>query len=431
MKPSFFHFLILLGFSALSGCATSYENAAVKSWDLMRDGRIDEALKEYQKNVTDDKEKLLRLMDEGVLLRVGKRYEESNQKFFAAAKIIEMNGYLSLGEQAVTLVTNEKMTTYQGEDFEKVLVHLYLGLNFIDMGREEDALVETRRVNEILYKMISEAKRPYELNAFARYLGAQLFEKEGDENDAYVALKNTLKIDPTLVDRFAPLKLDLLRLAKRMGFSDDLEGYKKDFGKDPYETAMRTLQEKQGAVVFLFESGKSPRKFSSKEKRYTTGKGGTALEVLIPISYYETRSSRIRSARLRIGNEVADTVIFNDIERTAIQHLNDRMGRQIAKAIATAAVKAGIATGVGKATNSGDLGLLVGLGLMLASEADTRSWLLLPRDLQVAKIFLKPGQYQGTIEYLDVGGVVVYSEPFTALQVKSSGISFLNRRAFY
>jgi hypothetical protein len=342
----------------------------------------------------------------------------------------EIKDYTSLTTEAATLVTNDNLKEYKGEDFEKVLVHLYLGLNFIDLGKTSEALVETRRVNEILFKMISEAKRPYELNAFARYLGALLFEQEGEENDAYVALKNTLKIDPSLADRFQMLRIDLIRLAKKMGFSDDLETFKKDFGKENFDLALRSLQEKQGALVFLFESGKSPRKYSSKERKMTAGKGGTAVEVLLPVAYYEKRRAKIRSARVKVGEQNVQTVVLNDIEHTAIQHLNDRMGRAMAKALATAAVKAGIATGVGKATNSTDLGLLIGLGLLLTSEADTRSWLLLPRDLQVAKIFLKPGQYNATVDYLDDGGQIVHSEKISNFEIKPSRMIFIQKRAF-
>ena len=152
---------------------------------------IDRALALYAKEVNSPKDELLRLMDEGVLLRVAKRYEESNQKFLKAAKLIEQNGYISVSEQALTLITNEKQVVYQGEDFEKVLVHVYLALNFVNLENWEAALIETRRVNEILYTMISEAKRPYELNALARYLGGLLFETEGNLNDAYISYGKT------------------------------------------------------------------------------------------------------------------------------------------------------------------------------------------------------------------------------------------------
>ena len=132
----------------------------------------DRALKLYESDVTRPQDELLRLMDEGILLRTQSKFEDSNVRFFRAAQIIEQNGYTSLSEEGSRLLSDENQTTYQGEDFEKVLIHLYLGLNFLSLGQAEAALVQTRKVNEILYVMISEGKRPYELNPFARYLGA-------------------------------------------------------------------------------------------------------------------------------------------------------------------------------------------------------------------------------------------------------------------
>jgi hypothetical protein len=369
-------------------------------------------------------------MDEGILLRTAGRFKGSNNKFFEASKIIEMNGYLSLGEQATSLITNERMTTYQGEDFEKVLVHLYLGLNFLSLGDEEGALVETRKVNEILQVMVNEGKRPYEFNAFARYLGAMLFENAGELNDAMVAYRNTLKIDDSLAKRFSSLPVDLFRMGLKLGFDQEIEDWKKSFGAEAFLRAKESLKEKQGAIALLFESGKSPLKISSREYRKTTGRGGTLLEVAIPVSYYESRSSRVSLARIKIEELASTSVTLNDIDHVAKKHLEDRMGRVIAKALLTAATKAAIATGVGKATDSKELGLLTGLALVLLSEADTRSWLLLPEKLQIAKVFLKPGSYAVTVEYLNHSGTVSRTETIPHIDVASGKTTFIQRRSF-
>jgi len=118
---------------ALSACATNYENTAIQSWNQMATGQIDSALAQYEKNVSSPKDLLLRLMDEGILLRVAGRFEESNEKLLQAANLIERAGYISVSEQGVSLLTNERQTVYQGEDFEKTLVHIYLALNFIEL----------------------------------------------------------------------------------------------------------------------------------------------------------------------------------------------------------------------------------------------------------------------------------------------------------
>src|SRR5690606_14911620 len=136
--------------------------------------------------------------------------------FFEAAKIIELNGYLALDEEGLSLLTNERLTTYQGEDFEKVLVHLYLALNFMALDDWDSALVEARRVNEILYVMKSKGGRPYDDNFFAHYLSGSLFEKDRDFNSALVSYRKTYEAYSTLPF----LAQDIVRMLKRLGMMD-------------------------------------------------------------------------------------------------------------------------------------------------------------------------------------------------------------------
>ena len=424
-------YVVILGAGLFSGCATPYENAAIKSWDLMAEGKTEAALNFYENDVTSKKDRLLRLMDEGILLRVGGHYKESNEKLLKAADLIEESGYLSLGEQSVTLLTNEKQTTYRGEDFEKILVHAYLALNFIQLSRWESALVESRKVNEILYKMNSEGKRPYKLNAFARYMGAVLFETQGDYNDAYVAYQNTLKIEPGLETNFSAIQQDLVRMAKKLGFLDRLETYEKKYGHEVSYNAKKSITEKYGSLVFLFESGKSPRKHSTRQNHYRTGSHGGLVEVTLPVALYKRRFSQIQSAVLQVQGINVKTTMLNNIESTAIRHLEDRMGRAIAKALLTASVKAGIAIGVAKATESEELGLLAALLLFATSEADTRSWLLLPAKLQVSKVFLPAGTYEVRVNYLNQYDKTVESEIISDVKIRKNKVTFLERRAFY
>jgi len=428
------HFLSILFLIFVSGlvttaCSTAYKGTALNAWDEMANSQIDTALSDYKKNVTSDKDKLLRLMDEGILLRVAKRYKESNQKFLKASDIIEMAGYIDAGEQAVTLVTNEKQTVYQGEDFEKVLIHMYLALNYISFEQWEDALVEARKVNEVLYLMISEAKRPYKLDAFARYLDALIYDKSGETNDAFIDYKNTLKIDPSLAKRFPVLQEDLLRTAGLLHFQDQFQSYAKQFGNKIVEATQKAIQNRMAQLVLIFQSGKSPEKYSSKERRSKEGKGGHLIEIVVPIAYYASRHTNIRWARMTVGHQSVRTVTLSNIDKTVRHHLQDRMGRVIAKALLTAGVKAGIATGVGVATHNRDLGILAGLALFAMSDADTRSWLLLPHRLQMAKVYLNPGDYDVKLQYLNHQGNVVGDET-TRVSLHPEEVKIIQRRKF-
>lgn len=413
-----------------SACSTNYENTAIKSWSSLGSNHVDNAISEYEKNVKSPKDRLLKLMDQAILFRSANRFEESNQKLFEASEIIELAGYVNVAEQAVTLVSNEKQTVYQGEDFEKVLVHVYLALNFISLEQWSEALVEARRVNEILMLMVQEGKRPYQQNAFARYLSASVYERTREVNSAFIDYKKTLEILPGLEKVYPQIAIDLLRACQLLGFENELKDYQKQFGERLTEQARQSLKENQAQVIVLFESGKSPQKYSSRETHSKKQKGGSLVEVIVPVAYYKERASLIKRLRIEADHQSSMSVTLNDIEQTAMRHLQDRMGRAIGKALLTAGVKAGIATGIGVASKSEDLGLLAGLLLFAASEADTRSWLLLPEKLQVAKLFLPLDTKDLRLEYLDIAGHIIRTEEIQNLQLKKNEVRILQRRSY-
>ena len=59
--------------------------------------------------------------------------------------------------------------------------------------------------------------------------------------------------------------------------------------------------------------------------------------------------------------------------------------------------------GVGRATGSQGLGFLTKIILNVADQADIRSWNLLPRDLQVARIPVAPGTYTVRVHPIGAG----------------------------
>jgi len=276
--------------------------------------------------------------------------------------------------------------------------------------------------------MIFEGKRPYKRNQFAQYLTAMIYEKTGDLNSAYIDFKKILSEDPKLVQACSFLQEDLIRSSHALAFHEDFERYSKMFGSKVQKSALS--KENLAQIVFLFQNGKSPQKYSSREKRYKKAQGGSTVEVLIPVAYYQKRPYLIHSAELRIANQKFKTYVFNSIEETAIQNLRDRMGRVIAKALLTAGVKAGIATGVGVATDSKELGLLAGLALFALSEADTRSWLLLPAELQVAKARLPAGTYSLAVDYFTQSGQFAFSEDLGSVELKAREIKFIEKRVY-
>ncbi len=51
------------------------------------------------------------------------------------------------------------MVQYKGENFEKVLINAMLAINFLMEGKQDGARVETRKLNDKLYKFKFEGKK--------------------------------------------------------------------------------------------------------------------------------------------------------------------------------------------------------------------------------------------------------------------------------
>ena len=123
----------------------------------------------------DDNDRLLYLLDLGLAYHAAGRYNEAIETFLKADQLAEIIDYTSLSQEIGSFVANDNLKRYRGENFEKVLINVYLAMDYSLSGHWDDALVECRRVNQKLDRMIREGGLPYERNGFAKYLSAVLF----------------------------------------------------------------------------------------------------------------------------------------------------------------------------------------------------------------------------------------------------------------
>ena len=141
---------ILLSF-LLSACTSTVEYS--KELDSMiAGGQFDSAYNEILKNKDEysDLDQSLYYLDLGILAHYGGRFEESNRNLAQAEIIFEDLYTRSISKESAAMVINEKTLPYDGEDFEKVLVNLFMALNYAALGMKDDALVEARKVDQKL-----------------------------------------------------------------------------------------------------------------------------------------------------------------------------------------------------------------------------------------------------------------------------------------
>ena len=382
--PAGWAVLAVAGMVLWSGCAGDYVARTRNLRTAYESESYDRALAELEAvgRQGSRKDRLLVLLDEGMVLHAAGRWRDSIRVLAEADRLAGELDAISVSEEAGTLLTNERERAYRGEDFEKLMIPVLQALNYAELGEDEEALVEVRRVNERLQKMIVEESKPYEQLAIARYIGGVLYEDQGEWDSAYIDYAKALELEPGL----GPLAEPLLRLAKKTGRREEYERLRQRFPDVGHEP----LGKGEGQLVVVVEAGLSPEK--EPADRYTE------THELIQVPRYRERGSP-RPARVWVGEgREARTVTVTSLSEVARVHLEDRIGRLLARQLAAVGVKAGLAAGAGALTKSREVGALTFLLLNAMNEPDLRSWLSLPAEFQVARLRLPGGRHLVNVE---------------------------------
>ncbi|MCP3162695.1 COG3014 family protein [Myxococcus qinghaiensis] len=377
--------LVLASVLLLTGCAGDYvaRTRGVRASYQSEDYPGALAQLEAVEKEGSGKDTLLVLLDKGMLLHSAGKWTESNAVLEEAEKLSAQLDGVSVSEEAGALITNERQRAYRGEDFEKLMISVFQALNYAELGDDEAAMVEVRQVNERLQKMVTEEKKPYQQLAIARYLGGVIREDQRDWDSAYIDYAKAYELEPRLGSLVEPL----LRLSKYTGRDDVYAALKEKYP----EVAHPPLGRDESQVVVVVEAGLSPEK-QPASRDYGSG-GGNLIEVPV----YRDRGSA-PMVRVKLGDQDERAVTVTSLADVARLHLDTRIGGMLAKQLAGAAVKAGLAAGLGAATKSEELGVLAFLLLNAGNAPDLRSWLSLPAEFQVARFRVPAGSHTVRVE---------------------------------
>jgi hypothetical protein len=326
-------------------------------------------------------DRLLALMDQGMVLHAAGKFEESIKVLAEADKLSERLDFTSVSEEAKVLLSSERERAYRGEDFEKLMISTLQALNYAQLGKDEDALVEVRRVNERMQRMINEEKKPYEQLAVARYLTGVLWEDQAHADDAFIDYDAANKLAGDLGSLAEPL----VRLAKETGRDDAFRQLRKQY---PW-VQPQPLARDEGQILVVLEAGKVPVKTNGSRS------GGPKAEV-IAVPVFRDRPW-IRDSQVVLDGD-ANTAVrpttVTSLEQVAKIHLDHRVDGLIARQFGALAIRTGAAVGVGQATGSEALGLITFLALSYVNQPDLRSWMSLPAEFQLARFRVPAGVHR-------------------------------------
>lgn len=326
---------------------------------------------------------------------------------------------VSIKEGTLAWLTDDSALSYQGEDFEKVFLHVLEALSYARAGQLGEARVETRQASSQLHKLAEHLEgKPitYQDDAWAHFLAGLLFEADGQDlshlSDARIEYVRALQLYET-VDAQAyhvavpkTLVQALARVLEGLGpeGATPREALGKTYpwlpetGHDSHRRPGHSARSSASArVVVVALEGEAAHKV---EDAWELWLGGSVYRVAYPRFVTHTRRPP-PVVQVRGWGAAVATELVVDLQAVAKRNLADHMerirGRVMAREVAKYAAGTA-AQGVGLSR-----GGAVGLGAFLAgtalnavtaaqARADTRSWLTLPEAIYVATIEVPPGE---------------------------------------
>lgn len=414
-------FCVVCVLVGVASCASYYQ----RHYDFNKEfekGDLPDALKTLQDNhrMAHGKDRFLYFVNNGLLLSILGRYEESNE-FFEKAYIFGEDYRKNLSRQALSYLTNPNVKVYHGEDHEHLLVLYFKALNYLKMGKHEEALVECRRLNirlQQLSERYSSNSDKYRRDAFIHTLMGIIYQASKDYNNAFIAYRNALDVYQTdyakLFGLQAPeqLKRDLLNTAYWTGFQQEFEQYRDTFNLPDY-----TPGPPAASLVFFWHNGLGPVKNEwsinfavthqlNNQVRFSNNrlnisfpfqvdndedrKSLSQLEVFrVAFPRYVERPTYYKNASITVGEEQYPLEMVEDINKIAFHSLRERMLLEFSEGLLRVALKKAAEHAMREENES--VGALLGVINAVTEHADTRNWQILPYSIHYARVPLHEG----------------------------------------
>ncbi|MBN2298079.1 MAG: hypothetical protein JXM72_05770 [Deltaproteobacteria bacterium] len=405
---------------------SSYTMVTMQARQSISQGRFDDALGVFPEKSAKGKNEVLIRLERGIIFQSMGEFALSAQEFERAAekiRIFEDRALISATKstsQVGSLIINEQIMPYEGEDFEKVLVHGFDAVNYLMMGDLEGARVEIRnaytRQKELYekhYRELEKAKQSsaetdwnrsfrtadpegYDLlkitagsvlsiyqNAFAYYISSLVYELGNEPDEAYIDLKKAIDAAPGS----RSIQGDLIRLSRELNFIEDTEKWEEKYGK-------REMTASDAVDVFvIFTHGLAPYK-EAVNFPIPVPKGGI---VFASMPVYRFTPLSVHRAAVRYEGNYHETSAVSNIDAIAARNLLDKFPILFAKQVVRTYLKARI---TGELSDQfGAVGAVAGsLASAITEQADLRTWSCLPKEIQVARVFVPRGTSGITLE---------------------------------
>jgi len=397
------------------------------------------------------KDRLLYYLDSGFAGHYAALYDNSNAKLTLAEEAAEELFTKSVSRAATSILLNDNILEYSGEDYEILYTNLLKTVNYLALGKFDDAFVEVRRANlklELLEQKYADAASSlqkgaekdtasieivYDLanvrfnnDAFARYLSMHMYAADGKMDDARIdfeMLEGAFKEQPFIYNFPVP---------EVKYYSDDkailcIVGL---VGLAPLKEAvnLRIRTDKDiGLVQVLYTDGEK------KDSEYSH------LPLPVEADYYfkfslpkiVSRESIVHGIRVSADSKVIGNLqLIEDVGRVAKETFKAKKSMIYFRSIARAVFKGLLAHKAKQKVDTGGLGgwlkkAAIDVGSDISENADLRCSQFLPGKIFVGDFELAQGTYDIKVDFIGSGGGVIFSREFPNYEVSENGVNLV------
>jgi len=419
----------------------------------------------------DETNAFLYCMDVGVLFHYAEMYDSSNVYLLEAERIFDDLFTKSVTNEAAALLTNDNVRPYRSKPYELTVLHQLIALNFMAMGKFDDALVESRAMqiyfNE--WERIGAQDKKYHTDGMFHLFSSLAYERTGESDNSLISLyksadaykKGPVALAPE-VEGFA---YDRLKAGDRESDINELN-LRPNNGPNKWDAKMGAAE-----ILIVGYVGKGPKMVEQNWRGIMTPGGDLRISVSeknrhgpntytmrspnIPDSHrnkvnagypYNIKISLPKlvttpsktdrfSARLDGSDGVFESVVVNNIDKQAGKALADDFGAIIMRTVVRAVIRVA-ATQAIRDVNTGNntLNLIKNVGTMVANEelekADVRMCFMLPQRITVTRIPVEPGTHSVKLDVYDNRGGVIGRKSFDNIEVKRGEKKILFSRYF-
>jgi uncharacterized protein len=407
----------------LSGCAAmrSYDAELYSTLDRASSGSVEGAIQLLESNNRMSDKDLLYYLELGMLERLGSRYEASQNAWQSANARIESTTGDALAQAAgfargiSSYVVGDKLRTYPGYDYEKVMLLTYIALNHLALEDYAGARVAIKQAHELEARIAElRAKQYAEVEEAARRRGAR---------------KSFKELNGYPIETIDTPEVNALRNGYQSALSHYLAGFIYEALGEPslaapgyrlanelqpgqplLEEALRGLDERVAApddgmteLLVIIGTGSAPA-LQSRQFLLPVAVDNKllllahAFPVMTPTSYAPL------PAQITLDGRTLPVARTASIDLMARRRLKDDMPGIMLRATIRTALGATLQYQAQRAADrEHTLAMALAAGIVTAgsavlSSADDRTWRALPADVSIARARLPRGQRTITLQ---------------------------------